>query len=91
MPKYVIEREVPAAGKLSPAELRSIAKQSVSISRELDAGIVWLHSYVVDDKFYCIYESPNEALIHEHARCLGVPANVVAEVRAVVGPDTADG
>ena len=86
MPKYVIERDIPGAGKLSALELKTIAKQSVGILKEMGGRVVWLHSYVVDDKFYCIYESPNEASILEHARCMGIPANVVAEIRAVVDP-----
>ena len=91
MPKYVIEREIPGAGKLSPVELRTISKQSVEILKELGQGVTWLQSFVTDDKIYCIYESPNEALIHEHARCMGIPASVVAEVRAMTDPTTAEG
>jgi hypothetical protein len=91
MPMYVIEREIPGAGKLSAVELRTISKQSVSIIKELGQGLTWIHSYVVDDKIYCIYESPNADLIHEHARCLGTPANSVLEVRAVIDPSTGDG
>lgn len=90
MPKYVIERVVPSAGQLSPIELKAISKQSISIVKELGQGLTWLHTYVVDDKMYCIYEAPNAELIHEHARCMGIPANVVAEVRAIASPAIAE-
>jgi hypothetical protein len=90
MPRYVIEREVPGAGQLSPDELRSISKQSVGVVKEVGGGLTWLHTFVVDDKMYCIYDSPTPELIHEHARCMGIPANVVAEVRVVIDPSTAD-
>jgi hypothetical protein len=89
MPKYVIEREIPGAGKLSPVELRTISKQSVSIVKELGNGLTWLHSYVADDKIYCVYESPSKELIHEHARCMGIPASEVQEVRVTIDPSTA--
>jgi hypothetical protein len=91
MPKYVIEREIPGAGQLSVAELRAISKQSVGIVKELGQGLTWLHSFVADDKIYCIYESPNQELIQEHARCMGIPANSVLEVRTIIDPTTAEG
>jgi hypothetical protein len=90
MPRYVIEREIPGAGQLSSDELRSISKQSVSIVKELGQGLTWLHTFVADDKMYCIYDSPNAELVREHARCMGVPATVVAEVRTVIDPSTAE-
>ena len=90
MPKYVIERQIPGAGQLSPVELRTISKQSVGILNELGSGITWLHSFVTDDKIYCIYDSASVELIHEHARCMGIPANVVAEVRVMIDPTTAE-
>jgi hypothetical protein len=90
MPKYVIEREIPGAGQLSPVELKTIAKQSLGIINELGNGLTWLHTYIASDKMYCVYESPNAELIHEHARCMGIPATLVAEIRAVVGPQTAN-
>jgi hypothetical protein len=89
MPRYVIEREVPGVGQLSSAELQAISKQSVSIIDELGQGLVWLQSFVADDKIYCVYDSPNAELIHVHARCMGLPANVVSEVRVIVDPATA--
>ena len=91
MPKYVIEREIPGAGELSAVELRTMSKQSVGILKELGHGITWLHSFVTDDKIYCLYESPNRELIFEHARCMGAPATSVAEVRVTIDPTTADG
>ena len=90
MPRYVIERPIPGAGQLSAEELRTISKQSNGILKELGQGITWLHSFVTDDKIYCIYESPNADLIREHARCLGIPATVVSEVRRMIDPSTGD-
>lgn len=91
MPKYVIERELPGAGQLSPAELKAISQKSVGILRELGPEIQWVHSYVVDDKLYCIYNAPSPELIAEHARCGGFPANRISEVRSVIDPVTAEG
>jgi hypothetical protein len=90
MPKYVIEREIPGAGKLSAVELKAISKQSLGVVKEIGNGLTWLHTYIADDKMYCVYDSPNAELIHEHARCMGIPATVVAEVHNVIGPSTAD-
>jgi hypothetical protein len=91
MPRYVIEREIPGAGKLSEVELRTVSAQSNGIIAEMGQGVTWLHSYVTDDKVYCVYDSPNAELIYEHARCLGTPANSVAEVRRMIGPETGRG
>jgi hypothetical protein len=91
MPRYVIERDIPGAGQLSPAELRSISKQSVGIVKEVGGGLTWLHTYVADDKMYCVYDSPNAELIYEHARCMGIPATLVNEVRVIIDPSTAEG
>jgi hypothetical protein len=90
MPRYVIEREIPGAGQLSAAELRSISRQSVGIIKEVGQGLTWLHTYVADDKMYCVYEAMSEALIREHARCMGIPATVISEVRNVIDPSTAE-
>ena len=87
----MIEREIPGAGQLSAEELRSISRQSVAIIKEVGQGLTWLHTYVAEDKMYCIYEAPNEALIREHARCMGVPATVISEFRTVIDPSTAEG
>jgi hypothetical protein len=89
MATYLIERYIPGAGKLSPDELRVISQQSVGILRDLGDGIRWLHSYVIDDRFYCVYESTGVALIEEHARCMGVPANTISEIHAIISPATA--
>ena len=89
MATYLIERHIPGAGKLSQPELRAISQQSVGVLGTLD-GIRWLHSYVVADRIYCVYESATVALIEEHARCLGVPANVIYEVHATISPATAE-
>jgi hypothetical protein len=91
MPRYVIEREIPGAGQLSPAELRVVSQKSVGVVSELGRGLAWIQSFVVDDKIYCIYDAPDMDLIREHARCLGIPANYVAEVRAMIDPTTANG
>lgn len=91
MPKFVIEREIAGAGKLSPEELQQISAKSVGVLRDLGPDVQWVHSYVVDDKIYCVYNAASEDLVREHARCGGFPADVVAEVRAVIDPTTAEG
>ena len=88
MPKYLIEREIPGAGKLSPQQLQAISQKSCSVLKSLGPQIQWLHSYVVDDKIYCTYIAPNEEMIREHARQGGFPANRISEVRAVIDPTT---
>lgn len=90
MPKYVIEREIPGAGKLSAEELRSISAKSCSVLQKLGSEIQWLHSYVTDDKIYCVYIAPNEAMVREHAKQGGFPANRVSQVRDVIDPTTAE-
>lgn len=90
MPKYVIERELPGAGSLTPDTLQAISQKSCSVLNGLGSGIQWLHSYVTDDKIYCIYLAPNKELILEHARQGGFPANSVAEIRTVIDPTTAE-
>jgi len=86
MPKFVIEREVPGAGNLSGAQLREISQKSVSVLRGLGPEIQWLHSYVTGDKVYCVYLAPDEAIIQEHARRVGIPANRVSAVRRLIDP-----
>jgi hypothetical protein len=88
MPKYVIEREIPGAGKLSPQQLQAISQKSCTVLNKLGPQIQWLHSYVSDDKVYCVYIAPNEGLIREHARQGGFPANRISEVKAVIDPTT---
>jgi len=90
MPKYVIERELPGAGTLSPQDLNAISRKSCSVLSGLGPQIQWVQSYVTDNKIYCIYIAPNEEMVLEHARQGGFPANSVAEVRTVIDPTTAD-
>lgn len=90
MPKYVIEREIPGAGKLSAQELNGIAQKSCGVLSKMGPSIQWLQSYVTDDKIYCVYIAPNEALVREHARQGGFPANRVSEVKTMIDPTTAE-
>jgi hypothetical protein len=90
MPKYVIEREIPGAGKLSSQQLQAISQKSCTVLRKLGPQIQWLHSYVASDKVYCVYIAPNEELIREHARQGGFPANRVSEVKTMIDPTTAE-
>ena len=90
MPKYVIEREIPGAGKLSRDQLHAISQKSCSVLNQLGPQIQWLESYVTDDKVYCIYRAPNEQLIREHSTQGGFPANRISEVRAMIDPATAE-
>jgi hypothetical protein len=90
MPKYVIEREIPGAGALSAQELQSISEKSCGVLRELGTQIQWLHSYVTDDKVYCVYIAPNEEAIREHAKRADVPATRIAIVRSTIDPTTAE-
>jgi hypothetical protein len=90
MPKYVIERDLPGAGKLSKAELRGVAQKSCSVLEAQGPRIQWLHSYVTDDKIYCVYQAENEELIREHAQKGGFPCNRVSRVRTMIEPATAE-
>jgi hypothetical protein len=90
MPKYVIEREIAGAGKLTPQDLKSISQKSCSVLKILGSQIQWVQSYVTGDKVYCIYIAPNKELVLEHARQGGFPANVVAEVKTLIDPTTAE-
>ena len=87
MPQFVIEREIPGAGRLTQDELRDVSERSLSVLGDLGPDIQWMHSYVTDDKIYCIYFAPNEDLIRDHARKLGVPADRVSAVRGMLDPD----
>lgn len=91
MPKYVIERVVPGAGKLTPAELKAMSQRSCDVLNELGPRIQWVESYVTDNKLYCVYVAPNEEMIHEHARRGGFPANHVAQVKAIIDSTTSEG
>jgi hypothetical protein len=90
MPKYVIEREVPGAGKMSAEELKNISQTSCGVLRNMGPEIQWVHSYVTGDKIYCIYNAPSEEMVREHARQGGFPANSVSEVKSVIDPVTAE-
>jgi hypothetical protein len=90
MPKYVIEREIPNAGKLSKAELQAISQKSCGVLRNLGPQIQWLQSYVTDDKIYCVYIAPNEQMVRDHAKQGGFPANRISEVKSVIDPTTAE-
>ena len=90
MPKYVIERELPGAGKMTREQLREVAQKSNGILHTLGPKIQWVESYVVDDKLYCVYNAPSPQLIEEHAKCGGFPANRISQVRAIMDPTTAE-
>jgi hypothetical protein len=88
MPEFVIEREIPGASKLTEAELREVSLKSLEVLKELGPEIRWIQSFVTDDKIYCIYYAPDEALIREHARRGNFPANRIAAVRRLIDPTT---
>jgi hypothetical protein len=90
MPKYVIERDIPGAGDLTPGELQSISQTSCSVLRKLGVDIQWVQSFVTGDKVYCIYRAPSQVLIQEHARLGGFPANRISLVSAIIDPSTAE-
>lgn len=90
MPKYVIERELPGAGKLSPQEIRGISQKSNQVLEALGPQIQWVESYVTDDKIYCVYISPNEELIKKHAQQGGFPADKISEIKRTIDPTTAE-
>jgi predicted Rdx family selenoprotein len=90
MPEFVIERNMPGAGALSPEQLKGASQTSCSVLREMGPDIQWVQSYVTDDKIYCIYRAPDEAMIREHAERGGFPANSVSRVRAMIDPTTAE-
>jgi hypothetical protein len=91
MPRYVIEREIPDAGKLSTQELQAISQKSCGVLKNLGPQIQWVQSYVTDDKVYCVYLAPNEEMVREHAEQGGFPANRISEVRSIIDPTTAEG
>ncbi len=90
MPKYVIERTVPGAGQMGPADLRGIATQSNKVLRDLGPDIQWVHSYVVDDKLFCVYNATGPEIIREHGRCGGFPVDAIHPIGAVIDPTTAE-
>ena len=91
MPKYLIERELPGAGKLNPNELQAVAQKSCSVVRNLGPEIQWIETYVTDDKLYCVYIAPNEQLIRDHAKQGGFPANRISQIRRMFDPTTSEG
>ncbi len=90
MPKYVIERDIPGAGKLTAEQLQGISQKSCGVLQKLGPQIQWVESYVTDDKVYCVYLAPNEAMVREHAKQGGFPANRVSKVHQIISPVTAE-
>ncbi|MDD2759656.1 MAG: DUF4242 domain-containing protein [Methylomonas sp.] len=90
MPKYIIERDIPGAGQLTPAELQGISQKSCGVLRNMGPRIQWLHSYVTGDKVYCIYIADSEQSIREHAELGGFPANRIEEIKTIIDPTTGD-
>ncbi len=90
MPKYVIEREIPNAGKLSTEQLKAISQTSCGVLSKMGSQIQWIQSFVTDDKIYCVYIAPNKEMVLEHAKQGGFPANLVSEVATVIDPTTAE-
>lgn len=91
MPKYVIERDIPNVGSVTPADVVAISQKSCSVLNNMGPKIQWLHSYVTQDKIYCVYIAPNEEMVREHARQGGFPANSVSEVKLTIDPTSAEG
>ncbi|AUD00684.1 DUF4242 domain-containing protein [Spirosoma pollinicola] len=90
MPKYVIERNIPGAGKLTAEELKGISQTSCNVLTNMGPQIQWVQSYVAGDKIYCVYIAPNEEMVREHAKQGGFPANVISEVSTIIDPTTAE-
>ncbi len=90
MPKFVIEREIPEAGKLSQEQLHAISQKSCGVLRELGPQVQWVQSYVTDDKIYCVYIAPDEDAVRKHAQMGGFPANRISQIRSVIDPTTAE-
>ena len=90
MPKYVIERDIPQAGNLTQQQIQAISQKSCSVLQNLGPQIQWVHSYVTDDKIYCVYIAPNEEMVREHAKQGGFPANRVSEVKRMIDPTSAE-
>ena len=91
MPKYVIEREIPGAGKMSADELKAAAQKSVGTLRELGPQVQWVHSYVTENAIYCVYNAESEEIIKKHAQLCGFPASKISRVGSVIDPTTAEG
>jgi hypothetical protein len=90
MPKFLIERDIPGAGQLTPDQLAAISQTSCSVIKTIGTGIQWVHSYVTPDKIYCVYIAPNEDVIRRHASEGGFPANVITPIKSIIDPTTAE-
>ena len=90
MPKFLIEREIPGAGKMSPQDLQAVAQTSCGVLQQMGPRIQWVHSYVTGDKIYCVYISPDEAMIRQHAEQGGFPANRISEITSIIDPTTSE-
>ena len=91
MPKYIIERDIPGAGKLTPQQLQDISQKSCAVLKNMGPQIQWVQSYVTGDKIYCVYIAPDENAVREHAKCGGFPANRISAVTTMIDPTTAEG
>lgn len=89
MKTYLIERDIPNAGKLTPEQLKAISQKSCNVLQHMGPQIQWIHSYVTGDKIFCVYKAENESLIREHAKEGGFPANVITEIATTISPATA--
>ena len=90
MPQYLIERNIPGAGKLSAADLKGISQKSCGVLNQMGPQIQWVHSYVTGDQIFCVYRAPNEEMVREHARQGGFPADKVSEIKTTINPTTAE-
>lgn len=91
MPKFVIERDIAGAGSLTPDQVTGVSQKSCGVLKNLGPEIQWVQSYVTDDKVYCVYIAPDEAMVRKHAQDVGLPANRVSQIRRVIDPTTAEG
>ena len=90
MPQYLIERNVPGAGKMSAGDLKALSQKSCSVLNNMGPQIQWVHSYVTGDQIFCVYRAPNEEMLREHARQGGFPANKISEIKTTINPTTAE-
>jgi hypothetical protein len=90
MPKFLIERNMPGVGSLSASDLKGASQKSCGVLRELGPDVQWIHSYVTNDKIYCVYRAPNEAMVRQHAQRAGFPADLVSQVGTIIEPVTAE-
>jgi hypothetical protein len=90
MPKFVIERQIPGAGQFTPADLKAISQKSCGVLGSMGPQIQWIHSYVTDDRIYCVYQAPDEAMVRRHAQLGGFPANRVERVHTIIDPATSE-